>query len=109
MNEESAKTWVPLCPTEDVWADCGKRVEVQGHVPLAVFRLEDEFFVIADTCTHGDASLCDGYLAGGEIECPWHSGRFDIRSGAATAYPATDPIRVFKACVRDGQVHALLP
>ena len=63
------------------------RVEVEGLPPLAVFQLDDGFYVTDDTCTHGEASLCEGFVEGDEIECPWHSGRFCIKDGKATALP----------------------
>ena len=47
------------------------------------FRLGDT----SDVCTHGGASLSEGFVVGDEIECPWHSGRFCIRDGKATALP----------------------
>ena len=81
-----------------------QRVVVDGFPPLAVFRLGDGCFVTADTCTHGEASLCEGFVEGDEIECPWHSGRFSIRTGAATAMPACDPIKAYPAREIAGQV-----
>jgi len=100
--------WHALCPASEVAATCGRRVDLIGHEPLAVFRIDDEWFVTVDTCTHGVASLCEGAVVNGEVECPFHAGRFDIRTGRVTAYPAEDPIRVFPAEVRDGMVWARL-
>lgn len=96
--------WRPVCAFADLEGDCGKRVQLEGLPPLAVFRLDDDVFVTDDTCTHGDASLCDGFVEDGQVECPWHAGKFDIRSGAATAFPAVAPIRVYRTRVVDGQV-----
>jgi len=105
---DGAGDWLPLCPVGEVPGDCGKRVDLDGWEPLAVFRLGEEVFVTVDTCSHGDASLCEGLFEKGEVECPFHAGRFDVRSGAVTAYPAEEPIRTFAAEVRDGVVYARL-
>lgn len=105
-SQEADSPWVPLCAAADVEAGCGTRVELAGQPPLAVFRLGDEFHVTADTCSHGNASLCDGFEENGEVECPWHAGKFNIRTGEATAFPATEPIRIYPARVRDGVVQA---
>jgi nitrite reductase/ring-hydroxylating ferredoxin subunit len=107
FEEKGSQSWVPLCAVADVEADCGKRVVIDDQPPVAVFRLGEEFCVTADTCSHGAASLCEGYVEDGQVECPWHAGKFDIRSGEATAFPAVEPIRVFRSCVRDGVVHVI--
>lgn len=93
-----------LCPTGDVEIGMPRRIVVEGLPPLAVFKLEDGYFVIADTCTHGQASLCEGFVEGDEIECAWHAGRFCIRDGRATAPPAVEPLRSWPARVVGGQV-----
>ena len=107
MNDDdaSASGWRPLCHAIDVEVDVPMRVEREGLPVLAVFRLEDgSIHVTDDTCTHGQASLSDGFVVGDEIECPWHSGKFCVRDGRATALPAVEPIRVHPARVIDGQV-----
>jgi nitrite reductase/ring-hydroxylating ferredoxin subunit len=78
------------------------RVEIEGFPPLAVYHSEGEFFVSSDACSHGEASLADGYLEGTEIECPWHGGKFCIRTGRALTFPAVTPIRVYPATVEAG-------
>lgn len=96
--------WIPLCQADEVWEEAGKRVDLEGEEPLAVFCIEGDYYVTADTCSHGEASLCEGYVVGSEVECPWHNGRFDIKSGAATCYPAVAPIRVYRTKVVGGEV-----
>jgi nitrite reductase/ring-hydroxylating ferredoxin subunit len=47
-------------------------------------------------------------LYGCEIECPYHSGRFDIRTGEATLRPCVDPLAVYPANVRGTSIFARL-
>ena len=81
-----------------------RRVVVDGLPPLAVFKLDDSYFVVADTCTHGQASLVEGFIEGDQIECPWHSGRFCIRDGKAMAAPAADDLQSWPTSVENGHV-----
>jgi phenylpropionate dioxygenase-like ring-hydroxylating dioxygenase large terminal subunit len=60
--------------------------------------------VTDDTCTHGQASLSDGFVVGDEIECPWHSGRFCIRDGRATGAAGGRADPVYPTRVVDGAV-----
>ncbi|KRB83516.1 hypothetical protein ASE07_23760 [Noviherbaspirillum sp. Root189] len=101
-DDQPIGSWRALCPVGDVVPEAGTRVVVDGLPPLAVFLLDGEFFVTADTCSHGEASLCDGFVEGCEIECPWHAGKFDIRTGQATAFPAVEPIQIYRPSIRDG-------
>ncbi|MDO8942992.1 MAG: Rieske 2Fe-2S domain-containing protein [Burkholderiaceae bacterium] len=96
--------WLPLCPAVDVGDDFGRQVILEGSPPLAVFKLGEDFCVTADTCSHGNASLCEGYVEGEEVECPFHAGKFNIRTGEATAFPCVDPIRTYRSRVNDGIV-----
>jgi hypothetical protein len=36
------------------------------------------------------------------IECPYHAGKFDIRTGLSIALPCTEPIRAYRIDARDG-------
>jgi nitrite reductase/ring-hydroxylating ferredoxin subunit len=90
---------VSLCKTADVAPGCVKQADAPGFPPLAVFNVAGTFFVTDDTCTHGQASLSDGYVEGDQIECPWHSGRFCIRTGEPLAFPAATPIRTYAVTV----------
>ena len=46
----------------------------------------------------------EGFLEGHEIECPFHQGRFDVRTGEATLAPCAEPIRSYPVKVEAGRV-----
>ena len=48
--------------------------------------------------------LDDGDLEDFEIECLYHSARFDIRDGSAKCLPATEPIRTYETKIKDNKV-----
>ncbi|OGA34004.1 MAG: hypothetical protein A3F75_14440 [Betaproteobacteria bacterium RIFCSPLOWO2_12_FULL_64_23] len=98
------QTILPLCAVAELEIGTPRRVIAEGMPPLAVFRLEEGFFVTNDTCTHGEASLCDGFVDGDEVECPWHSGKFCVRDGRPTAFPAVEPIKVYRTYIVNDQV-----
>ncbi|MGH7092565.1 MAG: non-heme iron oxygenase ferredoxin subunit, partial [Stellaceae bacterium] len=62
---------------------------------VAIYDCDGELFATDDVCTHAYARLSDGWLDRGEIECPLHAGRFDIKTGAATAPPCVDPLKTY--------------
>ena len=75
-----------------------------GSRSLAVYDTPTGIHVSLALCNHGGANLCDGYFDGHVIECPLHQGAFDVRDGRPVSAPATRPMKVFDARVRDGMV-----
>lgn len=59
---------------------------------LVLGRTEDSFVAFDDRCTHRGASLADGVMICGTVQCPWHGSQFDVQTGAVRAGPAGDPI-----------------
>lgn len=97
-----------IARADEVAVGYALQVIVDGREPLALVRLHEGYFVMDDTCTHGAASMSDGEVIGCEIECPFHSGRFDVRTGAVTAFPCTSALTVYPVKVEAGQVFAAL-
>ena len=100
---------VRLCETSAVPVGTIRRVTVDGLPPLAVYRLDDGFFITDDTCTHGQASLSEGVIDGDMVECPLHAGCFSIRTGEPMAFPAAVPIRTYPARVVNDEIFVELP
>ena len=95
--------FVALCAAAEVEPDTPVRV-VLDSVAYAVFSVDGQFYVTQDHCTHGPGSLAEGFVMGTEIECPFHQGRFDIRTGQATAAPCTLALRTWTVHAIDGQL-----
>ena len=81
-----------------------RRYAQPGRRALAVYNVGGEILVTDDTCTHGMASLSEGLLDGEVIECPWHGGAFNVRTGAAAALPCSEPLRTYAVSIEDGFV-----
>ncbi|CEA09183.1 3-phenylpropionate/cinnamic acid dioxygenase ferredoxin subunit [Arthrobacter saudimassiliensis] len=71
---------------------------------ISVFHSEGRFYALNDTCTHEEASLAEGWIEDGEVECPVHSARFCLRDGKALCLPATVNARTHRVAVVDGEV-----
>jgi nitrite reductase/ring-hydroxylating ferredoxin subunit len=92
------RTRIRLCATRDVDWNGALKVET-GDLTLAVFNVEGAFYVTDDACTHGPGSLSEGYLDGHVIECDFHNGAFDLRTGAVVAPPCMIPVRTYQVVV----------
>ena len=44
------------------------------------------------------------FIEGHEVECPFHQGRFDVRTGAPTCAPVTEAIKTYPIKIDGGQV-----
>ncbi len=87
QNGADALTSLCACKAADVPPGAVRRIEVPGRAPIAIYNVAGTFYATDDTCTHGQASLADGFLDGHVIECPFHAGTFDVRSGDALTFP----------------------
>jgi nitrite reductase/ring-hydroxylating ferredoxin subunit len=94
---------VELCSADEVADGAALKVETNGLV-LAVFNVEGEFYVTDDTCTHGPGSLSEGYIEGDVVECNFHNGQFNIRTGEIVSPPCMIPVKTYPATVEDGKV-----
>ena len=94
---------IDLCAINDVEQGAVLKVEA-GDLTLAVYLVDGEFFVTDDLCTHGPGSLSEGYLDGHIIECDFHNGAFDIRTGEVVAPPCMIPLKTYKTVTENGRV-----
>lgn len=80
------------------------KVEIAG-LTLAVFNADEAFYVTDDACTHGPGSLSEGFLDGEVIECNFHQGCFNVRTGEVVLPPCMVPIKTYRTVVDDGVVY----
>lgn len=96
MSETSNR--IRLCKTGDVPPGSALKVETDD-LELAVFNVDGTFYVTDDRCTHGPGSLSEGDLDGHVIECDFHNGAFDIRTGDVVAPPCMIPLKTYQVTV----------
>ena len=94
---------IELCSTSDVAPGAALRVE-RDEFTLAVFNVDGEFFVTDDACTHGPGSLSEGYIEGDVVECNFHNGQFNIRTGEVVAPPCMVPVKAYPVVIEAGRV-----
>ena len=82
-------------------------VVVAGH-EIALYEMDGQVFATDDICTHAYAKLSDGWMEKGEIECPLHAGRFDIKTGKATAPPCIDDVKTYPVRVEGDEIQVKL-
>ena len=84
-------------PLADAPGEGQRRLVELGGRAIGVFRLDGDFFALADRCPHRGAPLCssgevvnadDGVgderrmtRAGALVRCPWHKWDFEIATG----------------------------
>ncbi len=64
------------------------RATVGTKDDIAVVYSGGRYFAIDDTCTHERASLAEGWIEDGCVECPLHGAAFRLADGAALNLPA---------------------
>jgi 3-phenylpropionate/trans-cinnamate dioxygenase ferredoxin subunit len=86
-----------------------KKVKVDG-VAVAVVRIDDEIFAIADKCSHADVSLSDGvvWCETKQLECIKHGSGFNLVTGVPDTLPATQPVAVYEVSVVNDEVNVSL-
>jgi len=82
-------------------------VIVEGR-EIALYEMDGDIFATDDICTHAYAKLSDCWFDRGEIECPLHAGRFDARTGKATAPPCIDDLKTYPTRVEAGEIQVKL-
>ena len=91
MNEG---TWHKVAVRAEIMEEEPIRVVV-GDTPIALYEVDGDVFATHDVCTHAEASLSEGFQEGDTIECPMHSGCFNIRTGEALGAPVVDNIKTY--------------
>jgi 3-phenylpropionate/trans-cinnamate dioxygenase ferredoxin subunit len=90
------------CREDELAVGGARRLPVQP--PITLFHAEDGWFALDDTCTHGQASLSEGYVEAATVECPLHMAQFCLRTGAALTPPADRGLATHPVILEDGVV-----
>lgn len=99
--------YVTVARTSDLEPGQALWVEVKGR-QIAVFNVDGTYYAVDNECSHLGGPLAEGRLQGVVVTCPWHSSRFDVRTGQVVGPPARDPVRVYRVQVEGQDVKVAL-
>jgi len=102
-----ADEWHKVAVASEVGEDEPAAAEI-GDKMIAVFKLGEDFHATDNVCPHAFALLTDGFVEDGEVECPLHAAKFDIKSGKCLGPPAEDDLAVYEVKVENGDVFVRL-
>lgn len=84
-----------------------RKVVSPSGCPIAVYRVEGQFYATHDICTHATASLSEGEIVDGDlIACPVHDGMFHIPTGQAVGFPCEVDLQTYKVIEEGDEIHA---
>jgi 3-phenylpropionate/trans-cinnamate dioxygenase ferredoxin subunit len=99
----TANPFLDVGPTSAVAPRSAVGFEASGR-RFIVCNTGDDFYALADRCTHAAWGLAGSELRGCEIVCALHGASFDLRTGEATAPPASKSLRTFPVRVEKGRL-----
>jgi len=100
--------WTKVATERDLSDGETLRVSVSGE-DVCLYRMGDRIYASQDLCTHGYASLADGYVIGENVECPMHGGMFHIPTGRAVQLPCTQDLVMYPVRTENGDIFVGTP
>ena len=85
-------------------AEGGRKIVRIEDQTVAVFHLDGGYYAIEDVCTHDGGPIGEGSLEGDIVECPRHGAKFNVKTGAVVAFPATSPVPTYAVRVRGDEI-----
>lgn len=105
-QKSSSIEWLELCALDELEDGEITASALPSGLPLAVYRVGGDIYVTTDRCTHAGASLADeGELDDHTVQCGWHFGTFDIRTGEALTLPCRIPLMTYRTKVENNKVY----
>lgn len=69
-------------------------VEIDGE-EVAIANVAGNFYAFQNECTHRGGPLWEGILMDDIVECPFHGGKFNVRTGEVVESPPSEPLATY--------------
>jgi len=94
--------FVTVADAKEIGPGEGRVVEVNGD-EVALFNLNGTFYAIDNMCVHQGGPLGEGMLEGEHVICPWHSWKYNVKTGVCSTNPSMK-VKTYSVKIEDGQV-----
>jgi 3-phenylpropionate/trans-cinnamate dioxygenase ferredoxin subunit len=99
----ATSAWTEVATVAD-FAERDRKLITLGDAKIGLFHSDGNYYAISAWCSHQRASMFQGEVCDGEIECPLHGARFDLQTGRNLCLPAVKPVPVYEVKVEDGRI-----
>jgi chlorite dismutase/nitrite reductase/ring-hydroxylating ferredoxin subunit len=102
---EVREVWAEVCPLDELAPGETQVIYLEGKM-VGLFNVNGELYAINNRCSHARGPLTDGSINSDEcsVTCPWHYGKFDIKTGQAIDGVVRKPVETYQIDVRDGVI-----
>lgn len=103
---EEREVWMEVCPLDELGPGETKTVFLEGKM-VGLFNVNGELYAINNRCSHARGPLSEGQVDAEEcsVVCPWHYGKFDLKSGQPLDGVVNKPVEPYRVEVHDGMIH----
>jgi nitrite reductase/ring-hydroxylating ferredoxin subunit len=81
-------TWHKVAESEASinWQENNMCIVTAGHKTVTLARFQNQLFAFSQKCPHAGGIMADGFInAAGQVTCPLHRYRFDMKNGRNTS------------------------
>lgn len=75
---------------------------------ILISRFDSNYHALNNRCTHAASPIANGRVRGGQIMCPLHGARFELKTGKCVGGAHRD-IRIFEVKVENGLIWVEVP
>jgi chlorite dismutase/nitrite reductase/ring-hydroxylating ferredoxin subunit len=102
---EGREAWVEVCPLDEIAPGETRTVYLEGKM-VGLFNVNGQLYAINNRCSHARGPLNEGTVNADEcsVVCPWHYGKFDLKTGQAVDGVVRKPVETYRVEVRNGIV-----
>ncbi|MGQ0774486.1 MAG: non-heme iron oxygenase ferredoxin subunit [Pseudonocardiales bacterium] len=93
-----------VCSLTEIKEDEPVGFDVDG-VPVVLVRQGEQVYALADVCSHAEIALSEGEVTRQGLECWLHGSCFDLRTGAPSSPPASEPVDTYAVTIDGDDVY----
>jgi nitrite reductase (NADH) small subunit len=94
--------YVTVAKSEELGPGQSLVAEVNGN-EVAVFNVDGTFYAIDNMCAHQGGPLGEGLLEGETVICPWHSWKYNVKTGICSTNPSRK-VKTYSVKIENGQI-----
>ena len=103
---EAGEAWMEVCPLDELAPGETKTVFLEGKM-VGLFNIGGSLYALNNRCTHARGPLTEGHVNADEcsVVCPWHYGKFDLKTGHAIDGVVRKAVETYQVELREGVIY----